>query len=116
MTEKKMTKKETITAMLKDEHIISNPDYKAYLENELQLVIKKNTYKSTKPTKNQVANEELKDKILEILTVEGMTATEVATALGVSLNKASALLTQLKDDNAINREVKKRKAYFSKLA
>lgn len=111
-----MTKRETITAMLNDEHITSNPDFKAYLENELNLVIKKNTYKSSKPTKNQVRNEELKDKILEVLD-KPMTATEVFNAIPElgSVNKASALLTQLKEDNSIVRTVgEKRKAYFSK--
>jgi predicted Rossmann fold nucleotide-binding protein DprA/Smf involved in DNA uptake len=108
-----MTKRETITAMLNDEHITSNADFKAYLENELALVIKKNTYKSSKPTKTQVENETLKDKILEVLT-EPMTATQISEKVGVSVNKASALLTQLKEDNSVIREVVKRKAYFSK--
>lgn len=108
-----MTKRETITAMLNDEHITSNADFKAYLENELALVIKKNTYKSSKPTKAQVENETLKDKILEVL-VEPMTASQIGEKVGISVNKASALLTQLKEDNSVIREVVKRKAYFSK--
>lgn len=111
-----MTKRETITAMLNDAHINSNPDFKAYLENELALVIKKNTYKSSKPTKAQVENEKIKDAILEVLanTDKALTATEIANAISVSVNKASALLTQLKEDNSVTREVVKRKAYFSK--
>ncbi len=108
-----MTKRETITAMLNDSHITSNADFKAYLENELALVIKKNTYKSSKPTKTQVENENLKDRILEVLT-EPMTATQISEKVGISVNKASALLTQLKEDNSVVREVVKRKAYFSK--
>ena len=111
-----MTKREVITAMLNDANIISNADFKAYLENELQLVIKKNTYKSTKPSKNQVENEALKDRILDFLgsQPEPMTATNIANTLGISVNKASALLTQLKEDNSVIREVVKRKAYFTK--
>lgn len=108
-----MTKRETITAMLNDEHITSNADFKAYLENELALVIKKNTYKSSKPTKAQIENETIKDKILEVL-VEPMTASQIGEKVGISVNKASALLTQLKEDNSVIREVVKRKAYFSK--
>ncbi len=111
-----MTKREVITAMLENENIIANPDFKAYLENELALVIKKNTYKSTKPTKNQVENEKLKDAILEVLAnTEKMTATEIGEKIGVSVNKASALLSQLKEDNSVARTVEKRKAYFSKI-
>lgn len=108
-----MTKRETITAMLNDSYITSNADFKAYLENELNLVIKKNTYKSSKPTKTQVENENLKDRILEVLT-EPMTASAIGEKVGISVNKASALLTQLKEDNSVIREVVKRKAYFSK--
>lgn len=108
-----MTKRETITAMLNDSYITSNADFKAYLENELNLVIKKNTYKSSKPTKTQVENENLKDRILEVLT-EPMTASAIGEKVGISVNKASALLTQLKEDNSVVREVVKRKAYFSK--
>ena len=110
-----MTKREVITAMLNDVNVVANADYKAYLENELNLVIKKNTYKSTKPTKNQVENEKLKDVIIETLkaTEKPMTATEIANALNVSVNKASALLKQLKEDNSIVKEVIKRKSYFS---
>ena len=111
-----MTKRETITAMLNDSYITSNADFKAYLENELNLVIKKNTYKSSKPTKTQVENEKLKDAMLEVISNadNGLTATEIADAIGVSVNKASALLTQLREDNSVVREVIKRKAYFTK--
>ena len=110
-----MTKREVITAMLNDSTISANADYKAYLENELALVIKKNTYKSTKLTKNQVANEALKDQILALMAekAEPMTATAIAEALNVSVNKASAMLTQLKEDNSVIRTVEKRKAYFT---
>ena len=71
---------------------------------------------SSKPTKTQVENENLKDKILEVLANadKSMTATEIGEALGVSVNKASALLSQLKEDNSVVREVVKRKAYFTK--
>lgn len=109
-----MTKRETITAMLNDSYITSNADFKAYLENELALVIKKNTYKSSKPTKTQVENENLKDKILEVLT-EPMTATQIGEKVGISVNKASALLTQLREDNSVLRTVDRRKAYFSRI-
>lgn len=109
-----MTKRETITAMLNDSYITSNADFKAYLENELALVIKKNTYKSSKPTKTQVENENLKDRILEVLT-DPMTATEIGEKVGISVNKASALLTQLKEDHSVLRTVDRRKAYFSRI-
>ena len=42
-----------------------------------------------------------------------MTATAIGEKLGVSVNKAGALLSQLTEDNSVVREVVKRKAYFS---
>lgn len=109
-----MTKRENITAMLADSHIRSNADWVAYLENELVLLDRKNKA-SKKPTKTQVANEELKDRILDLLksSAEPLTATVIGECLGISVNKASALLTQLREDNSVIRTVDKRKAYFS---
>lgn len=70
-----------------------------------------------KPTKNQVANEGLKDAILEVLADgKARTITEIAEAVptleGASPQKVSALLTQLKKAGAVVREEIKRKAYF----
>ncbi len=84
-----------------------------FCNHEIALLVKKNSYKSTKPTKTQIENEGLKDAILNALD-KPMTATEIGNAVGISVNKASALLSQLKEDNSIVREVIKRKAYFSK--
>ena len=84
-----------------------------FCNHEIALLVKKNSYKSTKPTKTQIENEGLKDAILNVLD-KPMTATEIGSAVGISVNKASALLSQLKEDNSVTREVIKRKAYFSK--
>ena len=84
-----------------------------FCNHEIELLVKKNSYKSTKPTKTQIENEGLKDAILNALD-KPMTATEIGNAVGISVNKASALLSQLKEDNSVTREVVKRKAYFSK--
>jgi predicted Rossmann fold nucleotide-binding protein DprA/Smf involved in DNA uptake len=84
-----------------------------FCNHEIALLVKKNSYKSTKPTKTQIENEGLKDAILNALD-KPMTATEIGSAVGISVNKASALLKQLHEDNSIVREVVKRKAYFSK--
>ena len=50
-----------------------------------------------KPTKTQRENEDLKVKILDMLAEEadGMTATEVGSALAVTCQKASAILSQM---------------------
>ena len=50
-----------------------------------------------KPTKTQRENEEYKTKIVDMLTeeVDGMTATEIGSALAISCQKASAILSQM---------------------
>lgn len=80
----------------------------------LKAQIEKKNSAERKPTKAQVANEGLKDSILEFLTgaVEPVTASDMATWLNVSNQKASALLTALVNDHKVVREVVKRKAYF----
>lgn len=75
---------------------------------------KRNGRKSDKPTKKQVENGEIKNAIRETLAeAEGMTATEVATAVGISLAKATALLTQMVKAEEVKREVEKKVAHFS---
>ena len=86
-----------------------------FCNHEIELLNKKNASASKKATKNQIANEGIKDQIIDVLKgADGaMTATQIAEALGLSVNKVSALLTQLKEDNSVTREVIKRKAYFT---
>lgn len=51
--------------------------------------------KSSKPTKAQLENEAIKDKIAEYLDDEPKTAREIAEAVGITTNKAAALLRQM---------------------
>ena len=66
------------------------------------------------PTKTQEANKGLKADILAFLADgSAHTATEIMGAVGIESNqKVSALLTQLKNDELVTRELIKRKAYF----
>ena len=84
----------------------------------LKAQIEKKNSAERKPTKAQVANAELKDKIADLLRISenGMTATEIAENFGISNQKASALLTSMVTDEVIVREVIKRKAYFKAVA
>lgn len=84
----------------------------------LRAQIEKKNSAERKPTKTQVANTELKEKITDYLrtSADGLTATDVATAFNISNQKASALLTSLLADAVVTREVIKRKAYFKAVA
>ena len=75
---------------------------------------KRNARKSTGLTKTQKENLEIKNAIVEALAEsDGMTATEVAQAVNISLAKATALLTQLVKADSVKREVEKKVAHFS---
>ena len=107
-----MTKKEMFTRIATIN--ASDAEIVAFCNHEIELLNKKNSA-AKKPTKTQIANESLKDDILDVLKGSDapMTATQIAEGMSLSVNKVSALLTQLKEDNSIVREVVKRKAYFS---
>ncbi len=51
--------------------------------------------KSSKPTKAQLENEKIKGEIAEYLGAEPKTAKEIAEGVGITTNKAAALLRQM---------------------
>ena len=74
---------------------------------------KRNAHKSGKPTKTQVANEAVKVAILEVLADgEAHQCKAVAEALGISPQKASALLSQLVKAEKVEKFAEKRVTYF----
>ena len=68
---------------------------------------------SSKPTKNQIENESIKVQIVEMLASGPMSATEIAKALDITGQKATALLTLLKKAGAVVRVEEKGKATFT---
>ena len=113
-TTKKMTKREMFEQIKSH---LTDPAEVAFVEHELELLAKKNSGEK-KPTAQQVANESLKQTIVEVLTDNGglMTVTDVQKSceeLSVLSNqRVSALLRQLKDDGMVERVEDKRKAFF----
>ena len=65
-----------------------------------------------KPTKNQLANAEIKERILTLLTDKGVQCKDIAEALGVSGQKCSALLKQLVESGKVEKYAEKRVTYF----
>lgn len=113
MTNKKTKKMyfNELKAIVKD-----NAELVAFLDNEIALVEKKNSAKKA-PTKNQVENANIKENILNAMaTDKAYTVSEIIELvdLEISNQRASALLTQLVNDNKVIRSVEKRKAYFTK--
>lgn len=116
--EKKLTKKEKF-AMLKEIVIDTCNDSMLveFIDNEISLIEKKSS-KSTQ-TKTQVENENIKDKIVEVLLEldKSVTITELQGAneemATYSNQKLSALLKQLVEENRVVRIPDKKKTYFT---
>lgn len=106
-----MTKMTYVTAIDFAINAITDNDEVVEKLKALKSQIEKKNSADRKPTKTQQENEVLKDEIVGFLT-ERRTATEVADRFGVSVNKATAMLTLLKQAGRVTREVEKRKAYY----
>lgn len=111
---KKMTKREMFSALLAKYDF--NETEREFLEHELELIAKKNSA-DKKPTAQQIANDGIKNVILEVLADnKQMTVSEMQKAnaeLGeLSNQRISALIRQMIADNVLERIEDKRKAYF----
>lgn len=85
--------------------------------NEIDLLEKKKS-RGSKPTANQLQNEEYKNEILDILTTNDrpMTIKEITAEMSnptLSNQKMTTLITQLKVSLLVERTVVKKQAYFS---
>ena len=110
----KVTKRDVINMMLSDSAIAANETYKAFLEHEIELLDKKAANK--KPTKAQVENEGVKERILAALTNEGQTVTDILATLNdtaLSNQKVSALLRQMVADGAVVKSTDKKRSLFA---
>ena len=119
MTNKKITKRDRFNALLSIPAVQADPDMVAFIEHELELLAKKNSA-DKKPTAQQVANDGIKQAILDGMENGRLyTITELQKSIPVcaelSNQRVSALVRQMVGVT-INRTEDKRKAYFSKIA
>lgn len=96
-----MTRREMFEAIVN--HNITD-EVVAMAMDELVKMDERNARRKGKPSKNALANEPIKAHILEILTDTPMVASAVAEEVGISTQKASALLRQI--DGLVVTEVK----------
>lgn len=114
---KKMTKADYFKQIMANYNITD--DERAFIEHELELLAKKNSAEK-KPTAVQVANEGIKDAILEGMD-EGVKYTitdlmkNIEACADLSNQRVSALVRQLVTEGSVERTEEKRKAYFSKV-
>ena len=120
MTNKKMTKRDYFNGLLgvlenHKDSIENYEEFKAFIEREIELLNKKRS--NSKPTKTQIENEKIKEKILEVLTDvnEVMTISELMTADGLenySNQKLSVLCEQLVNEHKVVNTKVKKVSYF----
>ena len=97
--------------------VSNNAELVAFIDHEIELLNKKNS-RSGKPTKTQVENEVIKNIILDTLQTIGkpVTVTQLLAndeLNGLSNQRVSALLTQLKKSDKVVRTVEKKVAFYS---
>lgn len=85
-----------------------NEDVITHATESLTKLDERNAKRASKPSKRSVENEPIKAKILEVLTTEPKVASEVAELVGISTQKASALLRQIEGLEVIEVKVPKR--------
>ena len=116
-----MTKREFLNEVLTDidgNSEVNVLELKEFAKAEIVKLDERNANRSSKPTKTQIENEQIKEKILEVLsTGEKMVASAIAEKVEISTQKASALCRQLVESGKLSvEEVKipkkgKQKAY-----
>jgi len=107
-----MTKKENFVAINALLNEMGHDEFNDFIARELEILNKKSSYKSSKPTKRQVENEAIKARISEVLTDEGQTVTEILAQLGdesLTNQRVSALLRQMD----VHKDIVKGKSLFS---
>ena len=114
----KMTNKKAL------EYVVNNykdmpADVKAKVEAMIASLDKKSGG-NRKPTATQIENESFKTTILEVLTTDGMTASEIIKSHsdfdGMSNQKMSALLKQLVDCGKVTKVKDKKSTIFKLVA
>lgn len=117
--EKKMTKREKFEMLAKIAEVKANPMLAEFIEHELELLAKKNASGSGKLTAVQVANNGIKEEILECMAKEPNRLFTISEMMKLfpccaelSNQRVSALVRQLKEDGKVERLEEKRKAVF----
>ena len=119
MANTKMTYATALEMVLAIDEVKANDELAEKLTALKESVSKKSTSKSNKPNAKQRANEEIKEKLMEILFAEPtrlFTISEICklyTDEELSNQKVSSLIRQLVAEDKVKRTEDKRKAYFS---
>ena len=98
-----MTNREFYTAIIGNPNVAD--DLKTFAQAEIDKLDARNDKRKNTQTKAQKENEGVMNTIVETLTANGaMVASEIATAIGISTQKASALCKLLVDGGKVKVE------------
>lgn len=113
-----MTKREMFTAMLAIPAIADNAEMTAFINHEIELLVKKSSTER-KPTKVQIENDSFKATILNYLVQVGTARcikelqAEIPEIAGLSNQRVTHLLTALVDSKKITKEYIKKTPFYS---
>lgn len=110
----KMTQKDFFNEIIKIAQAADREDIVEFAQGRIEVLEKKTA--NRKPSKTQAENADLKEKIVEVLTAEGQTVTDILTTLGIeglTNQKVSALLRQMVADGVAVKSTDKRKSLFA---
>ena len=113
---KKPTKRENYNALLKIEAVANNPELVEFIKHEIELLDKKNST-DKKPTATQVANEALKNTIVDYMEPTiGYTVTDIIKGVEecseLSNQKVSALMRALRDEGKVTKTEGKKTLFY----
>lgn len=107
-----MTQRDFYNAVIAE---TKNADLAKFAVEALEKLDARNAKRAERPSKVQIANEPIVKAIAEVLTSEPMRASEIAEALGISVQKASALVKKVDGVQSVDVKVKGKgtqKGYF----
>ena len=116
---RKPTKRDNFNALLSIDAVQNDPALVEFIEHEIALLDKKNSAER-KPTTKQVENANFKADIVAWMEAgESYAAADVVKGVpsiveaGLTVNRVTAMLTQLVNSGALVRTEDKRKNYYS---
>ena len=119
MATKKVTKNERFEQLLAIPAVAENEELVGFIRHEQELLTRKNTTKDgeKKLTAQQTENANLKEQIVNILIANGkQTISQLSPQLTadseVTHNRIVSLLTQLRNENLIEREKKGKDTFY----
>lgn len=98
-----MTNREFYNAIIANE---INEEVIAHAQKAIESLDARNEKRKNSPSKAQIANEPIIKAIAEILTNEPMRASEIAEKVGISTQKASALVKKVEGVKVTDVKVK----------